>query len=46
VLDSLNPFETDAPIEELVRAGLPTYGTKQKPCETSMGKIAWGFHGP
>jgi len=46
VLDSLNAFETDAPIEELVRAGLPSYGVKQKPCETCTGKIAQGFHGP
>jgi hypothetical protein len=40
VLDALNPFEADASIEELVRAGLPTYNVNQKVCETDTGKIA------
>jgi hypothetical protein len=41
VLDALNPFEADASIKELVRAGLPTYNVNQKVCETCTRKISY-----
>lgn len=33
VLNSMNPFEPDTPIEEPVRVGLPTYNVNQGPCK-------------
>ena len=43
VLDSLNPFETDTPIEELVRAGLPTYDVNRSLITHSHKIISWEY---
>lgn len=42
VLDSLNPFEPDTPIEEPVRVGLPTYNVNQGPCNKKPEEWYYG----
>jgi hypothetical protein len=43
VLDSLNPLETDSPVEEPVRAGLPTYDVNRSLITHSHRMISWEY---